>query len=122
MKGVRILKSRKFNFNGLVDQIKVIHERLLGQATKAVNIALTLRNWMIGYYICEYEQGGEDRAEYGENLLWKLSESLRQHGLKRIEERELRRFRLFYLTYPQIRETMSPELQGIWSKGFIVKE
>jgi predicted nuclease of restriction endonuclease-like (RecB) superfamily len=106
------LKFKKLDFNGLVGQIKVIHERLWGQATKAINIALTLRNWMIGYYICEYEQGGEDRAEYGENLLWKLSESLRQHGLKRIEERELRRFRLFYLTYPQIRETVSPEFKA----------
>ena len=105
------MKSQKFDFNILVQHISDIHANLQHQATKAINIALTLRNWMIGYYICEYEQGGEDRAEYGENLLWKLSESLRQHGIKRIEERELRRFRLFYLTYPQIRETASPELK-----------
>jgi predicted nuclease of restriction endonuclease-like (RecB) superfamily len=104
------MKSQKFDFNSLVQQIRDIHSNLQMQATKAVNIALTLRNWIIGCYIYEYEQGGEDRAEYGEKLLQKLSDSLQKHGLKRIEERELRRFRQFYLTYPQIRESVTPEL------------
>jgi predicted nuclease of restriction endonuclease-like (RecB) superfamily len=104
------VKSKKLDFDGLVQQIRAIHNHLQTQATKAVNIALTLRNWMIGCYIYEYEQGGEDRAEYGEKLLAKLSDSLQKHGLKRIEERELRRFRQFYLTYPQIRETVTPEM------------
>jgi hypothetical protein len=31
-------------------------------------------------------------------------------GLKRVDARELRRFRLLYTVYPQIRETVSPEL------------
>lgn len=38
-------------------------------AKSAVNQLMTLRNWAIGYYIVEYEQGGNDRAEYGTNLL-----------------------------------------------------
>ncbi|WP_443661211.1 hypothetical protein [Eshraghiella crossota] len=34
---------------------------------------MTLRNWVIGYYIVEYEQDGSDRAQYGSHLLkiWK---------------------------------------------------
>lgn len=80
------------------------------QASRAVNVSLTLRNWMIGCYITEYEQNGVDRAKYGERLLGRLSESLNSKGVSRVEERELRRYRQFYQTYPQIRETVSPEL------------
>ncbi len=109
------MASEKLDFNILVQQINQLSSSLQKQATKAVNIALTLRNWMIGYYIYEYEQGGEDRAEYGEKLLQRLSASLRKLELKRIEERELRRFRQFYLTYPQIRESLTPELGTIIS-------
>jgi predicted nuclease of restriction endonuclease-like (RecB) superfamily len=104
------MASEQLNFNGLVQQIKTIHDSLQKQAVKAVNMGLTLRNWMIGHYIYEYEQDGQDRAEYGEKLLHKLSDSLQHYGLKRVEERELRRFRLFYLTYPRIRESLTPEL------------
>jgi predicted nuclease of restriction endonuclease-like (RecB) superfamily len=38
-----------------------------------VNTSLTLRNWIIGYYIVEYEQNGKDRAEYGEKLIRMIS-------------------------------------------------
>ncbi|HDR15870.1 MAG TPA: DUF1016 family protein [Desulfobacteraceae bacterium] len=104
------MASEQLNFNDLVQQFKTIHDSLRKQAVKAVNMGLTLRNWMIGHYIYEYEQDGQDRAEYGEKLLQKLSDSLQHYGLKRVEERELRRFRLFYLTYPRIRESLTAEL------------
>ncbi len=85
--------------------------KALAASTKTPhNISLTLRNWMIGFYITEYEQNGADRANYGDRLLGRLSESLASKGVSRIEERELRRYRQFYQTYPQIRETVSPEL------------
>ena len=38
-----------------------------------------------------------------------LSQRLEQTGLKRMEARELRRYRQYYIAYPQIRETLSPE-------------
>jgi hypothetical protein len=65
---------------------------------------------MIGCYITEYEQNGADRAKYGDRLLGRLSAILSSKGISHIEERELRRYRQFYQTYPQIRETVSPEL------------
>ena len=37
------------------------------------------------------------------------AERLRSEGLERMDDRELRRYRLFYMTYPAIRETLSPE-------------
>jgi predicted nuclease of restriction endonuclease-like (RecB) superfamily len=99
----------KFNFLQLVESIQSTHRELLAQASKAVNISLTLRNWLVGYYIAEYEQQGKDRAEYGEALLAKLSEELARLGIPRSDERELRRYRRLYQVYPQIRESLPPE-------------
>ena len=99
------------NFEFLVQAIADVHRRTQASAIKAVNVALTLRNWLIGAYIHEYELRGQDRAQYGERLLSKLAESLRQRNLPRTDERELRRFRRFYQTYPQIRETVTPEFE-----------
>ena len=93
----------------LVDAIRQVHEHFSVRASRSVNISLTLRNWIIGLYIYEYEQNGSDRAHYGEYLLDKLAEHLRKSGMRRVEARELRRYRRFYLTYPQIREALTPE-------------
>jgi hypothetical protein len=57
------------NFDSLVRAITLAHESLLMKAVKAVNVSLTLRNWLIGFYIAVYEQQGADRATYGEHLL-----------------------------------------------------
>ena len=80
---------------------------MLQQAVKAVNRALTLRNWLIGFYIVEFEQKGEDRSVYGDRLLAELSKAL---AIKGLSETNLRLNRQFYNTYPQIRQTVSDEL------------
>ena len=61
------------------------------QAAHAVNLALTARNWLIGYYIVEFEQNGEDRAAYGEQLLKKLESRMNTKGLTERRFREFRR-------------------------------
>ena len=99
----------KLDFESLVDIIGKIHENLFTQAAKAVNVSLTIRNWLIGFYIHEYELDGRDRAAYGEYLFKKLANRLHELGIKRVYERELRRYRQFYLTYGQIRESLPPE-------------
>jgi predicted nuclease of restriction endonuclease-like (RecB) superfamily len=98
-------------FEVLVQAIHRTHNELAAQAGRAVNISLTLRNWLIGWHIVEYEQRGADRAAYGEKLLESLSLRLHEAGVSRSEERELRRYRQFYQTYPQIRESVTPELK-----------
>lgn len=101
------------NLAELVTLLQHTHNTLLAQANKAVNISLTLRNWLMGYYIAEYELRGIDRAAYGERLLENLAQQLAGSGLKRMEVRELRRFCQFYTSYPQIRETLTPVLLGL---------
>jgi len=105
------MEGERFTFEILVKAIRNVHENLSVQAAKAVNISLTLRNWLIGCYIHTYEQNGSDRATYGEQLLENLSLRLKETGLQRIEARELRRYRRFFIVYPQIRESLTPELK-----------
>ena len=107
----RLGDATTFDFNSLLEAINDVHKKLSARAYKAVNISLTVRNWIIGCYITEFEMNGSDRASYGERLLEELSVRLAERGLKRVGERELRRFRQFYLSYPQIREAVTPELQ-----------
>lgn len=91
------------NFESLVNHIDVIQNTLQAQAAHAVNLALTSRNWLMGYYIVEYEQRGEDRAAYGEQLLKKLEKRLNTKGLN---ERRFREFRRLYLVYPQLKDNV----------------
>ncbi|WP_071145343.1 PDDEXK nuclease domain-containing protein [Bacteroides ihuae] len=89
------------NFESLVNHISSIQETLQAQAVHSVNLALTSRNWLMGCYIVEFEQRGEDRATYGEQLLMKLEKRLNAKGLN---ERRFREFRRLYLVYPQLKE------------------
>jgi hypothetical protein len=68
--------------------------------------------WEIGKRIVKEEQLGEIRARYGKEILKTLSNELTSEFGKGVEERELRRIRQFYLTFP-IRDTLRPELN--WS-------
>src|SRR5690606_8423157 len=45
-------------------------------SARSINRDLVLRNWFLGYYIIEFEQGGEDRAKYGKGTLKQLSKEL----------------------------------------------
>jgi predicted nuclease of restriction endonuclease-like (RecB) superfamily len=104
-------KAAGLTFEHLVLSIRGIESEMAAQAGRAVNVSLTLRNWLIGCYIAEYELRGADRAQYGEKLLANLAVRLTGFGVSRAEERELRRYRRFYQTYPQIRESVTPELK-----------
>ena len=73
------------------DALERTHDALAARVGRAVNASLTLRNWLIGGYIVEYEQAGRDRATYGDRLFEHLAERLARGGLKRVEPRELRR-------------------------------
>ena len=92
------------NFEALVKHISTIQSTLQAQAAHAVNLALTARNWLMGCYIVEFEQNGEDRAAYGEQLLKKLEQRLNVKGLN---ERRFREFRRLYLVYPQLKEPIA---------------
>jgi len=80
------------------------------QAQRQVNTSLTLRNWIIGFYIVEYEQNGKDRAEYGERLIRTISERLRDGGIKGLSYRSLQ---LFYETEAVVNNWSVRDLQRV---------
>lgn len=90
-------------FELLVNTIEQTHQHFLKQASKAVNVSLTLRNWFIGFYIVEFEQKGEDRAKYGEKLFKNLADKIAVKGLG---ETNLKTSRLFYTIYPELKEIL----------------
>lgn len=93
--------SGSFNFNALTQCISTIHSALQSSAANAINQCFTIRNWLIGRYIVEYEQCGNDRAQYGTKLLTILCDKLNLSG---INTTLLKNARRFYLTYPQVSE------------------
>ena len=97
------------NFYSLVQSIQQTHTVLQQQVNKAINQGLTIRNWLIGFYIAEFEQKGEDRAKYGDRLLQKLAEALNERSLS---FRNLNLFRQFYFTYPQIVQSVIAQLRS----------
>ena len=86
----------------LCDAIGTVHRTCHRGAATVVNLSLTLRNWLIGAYIVEYEQHGSDRARYGEGLLAQLASDLTSEFGRGFGVRILREMRRFYLAYPQL--------------------
>ena len=101
--------SKMETFEQLLQNVEEVHELESMTAKGAVNQMLTARNWAIGYYIVEFEQNGQDRADYGSALLTKLAEKLRIKGLDR---QMLSSCRIFYQKYPQMRGTVSRRLHA----------
>ena len=97
------------NFESLVGYINQVQDVLQAQAAHAVNLSLTARNWLVGYYIVEYEQHGEDRAKYGDNLINRLAKEINRKGF---EPRRLREYRQIYIVYPQLGTSIASYLQN----------
>jgi hypothetical protein len=97
----------------LVHAIQNTNRFFRDQAQRQVNTALTLRNWIIGYYIVEYEQHGRDRAEYGEKLFQKLADRIRATGIRGVSFAILHFCKKFYRAYPQMSEAIPRPFQVI---------
>lgn len=91
------------SFNDLASIVQTTHDAAQSSAVKAINRMQTMRNWLIGYYIVEFEQHGKDRAEYGTQLLKKLEERVDRKGLTR---NTFQSSRNFYRMYPQMIENL----------------
>ncbi len=101
------------NLNALASEIRNLDSSLAKRAASAVNASLSIRNWLIGAYLVEFEQKGEDRASYGERLIPELAKRLKEAGVKGLGTPNIQRCRQFYLRYPEIRATLSHELPKI---------
>ncbi|OGU96049.1 MAG: cytoplasmic protein [Ignavibacteria bacterium RIFOXYC2_FULL_35_21] len=95
----------------LAEQISKLDSQFRSYAYKQVNSSLTIRNWIIGYYIYEFEQKGKDRAEYGEKLIPNLALRLKSKGHKGFSHTNLKLFRQFYLVYPRISQSLPDQFE-----------
>ena len=97
------------DFNKLVSAIQTIDGRAKVVAGRSVDRVLTMRNWLIGACIIEYEQNGEDRGAYGDRLIPELARCLVETGATGLGERNLKNCRQITLSWPalEIRQTVS---------------
>lgn len=84
-------------------------------AHQAVNVALVQRNWLIGYRIASEEMRGEERAQYGAEIINKLAKDLTARYGKGFTKSNLYNFYSFYKVYPQIFQTVSGKSERVLS-------
>ena len=94
------------DYGSLVVGIGDLLEQSRRQAARSVNSFLTSTYWEIGHRIVEFEQGGDARAEYGEELLGRLSKDLTSKHGRGFSRTNLQQMRLFYLGW-EICQTVS---------------
>lgn len=100
-------------YNQLIDTIENTHISLRKRAISSIKKQLVIRNWLIGFYIVEFEQHGEERAKYGENLTINISKDLTKKGIKGMSNRSIKDFRQFYQAYPQILQPVAAKLENL---------
>lgn len=100
------------NYEALISTIAATHQQAQAGAAGAVNRHLILRNWLIGAHLIEFEQHGQDRAQYGTGLLKSLAADLKQRKISGLGVSMLKDCRTFYRLYPQIRQPAVGELSA----------
>jgi predicted nuclease of restriction endonuclease-like (RecB) superfamily len=103
-------------YTHLLSDLSGLLEQSRRASARTVNALMTATYWEVGRRIVEFEQGGEKRAGYGEELLARLADDLTARLGRGFSRFNLGRFRQFYLAMPseQIRATVSlesPEVQ-----------
>lgn len=106
------MSKRLSGYQGLIKNIGNILTRGRQRAYVAVDNVLVETYWHVGREVVEYEQQGNERAEYGSELLRALSRDLKlQHG-KGFSISNVYAMRQFYLKYQKF-QTVSGKLT--WS-------
>ena len=88
------------NYEGLVADLSRLLEDARRVSARAVNTVMTATYWEFGRRIVEFEQGGEKRAGYGEELIKRLADDLGRRFGRGFSYPNLSKFRQFYLAYP----------------------
>ena len=96
-------------YRAVYGDVSKIIDAARDSAARSVNSAMTAAYWLIGHRIVEFEQSGEERAEYGTALIERLAEDLTRRFGRGFSRPNLQNMRLFYLAHPpdRIRQTVS---------------
>lgn len=108
------------NLQNISVQIESINSYFSDYANRQVNYAYTLRNWLIGMYLFEYEQKGQDRAEYGDNLYRNIAKNLKERKVKGMSYTSLHTFKKFFQTYPSIVQLLPKQFLNAKNQHFVI--
>jgi len=106
------MKLTKSKYTQLLDNIGATLQKARENAIRAINIELVKANWETGRHIVEYEQGGNEKADYGSALLKNLAKDLKIKYGKGFSKSNIYLCRQFYIKYPKF-QTVSGKLS--WS-------
>lgn len=116
----------------LIDSIGITIETARHRAVQAVNNELLNANWAVGKYIIEFEQNGNEKADYGSSLLTNLYKDLKSRFGKGFSKSNVYLMRQFYLKYPKFQSvtgkltwTHYAEILGVsddHARGFYEKQ
>jgi len=97
------------SYVGLVNGIGELLQIARHATARVTNTLMTATYWEVGRRIVEFEQGGKRRAEYGEELLERLSRDLTSRFGRGFGVDNLENMRRFYVAVPEnkISETIS---------------
>ncbi len=104
------MKRVKLKYEKFLANISLTIAQARENAVRVINTELVKANWGIGRHIIEYEQNGEERAEYGTALLTRLSKDLRKlygTGFGRLNILDMRRFYLAYQKWQTVSAKLS---------------
>jgi predicted nuclease of restriction endonuclease-like (RecB) superfamily len=103
--------TRPENYDNIRTGIFELLKAARSTAARNVNSIMTATYWEIGRRIVIFEQGGEHRAEYGEQLVEQLARDLTQQFGRGFGQTNLKQMRSFYRAWPEprIRQTLSDE-------------
>ena len=98
-------------YRSVFGDVSKIIDAARDSAARSVNAAMTAAYWLVGRRIVEFEQSGEDRAEYGAALIERLAEDLTGRFGRGFSLQNIYNMRLFYLSYQpeKILQTASGE-------------
>lgn len=91
----------------LYDDIRKVIEQARSKAYRAVNQAMVKAYWHTGRLIVEEEQKGQQRAEYGKELIEQLSAKLTKSHGNSFSARNLWYMKQFYQTWPKVNAVRS---------------
>ena len=99
------------NTDDIFMDVQNIIEQSRKYAYQAVNMAMVQRNWLLGKRIAEEEFRGEDRADYGQEIILNLATHLTELYGKGFSKSNLYQFVQFYKFFPDIFHAVSGKFQ-----------
>ena len=112
-------KTAPASYPTLLAGIGSLLEQSRRSVARAANCFMTATYWEVGRRIVEFDQGGEKRAAYGEELLERLAEDLTARHGRGFGWRNLASMKLFFLSYPNILQTASAKLLSAGNRSIL---